>query len=83
MTSIMGDRNDPYFIAFRANGANTFHHLAAFSTTSAKDNFVAFLRSLGGVPWGDWYDLPNKHAVDEAVQRTKSLAGFSYYMKDD
>ena len=79
----MGDRNDPYFIAFRANGANTFHHLAAFSTASAKGKFVSFLISLDGVPWGDWYNLPNAHAIDEAVRRAQTLAGFSYFMTDD
>ena len=79
----MGDRNDPYFIAIRANGADTFHHLAAFSTIVAKDSFVAFLETLDGVPWGDWYNLPNKVAIDAAVQRAQALGGTSYYLSDD
>lgn len=80
---IMPDRDEKYFIAFRANGANTFHHLGAFEQEGSKENFKNFLLGIGGVPWGDWYNVPNKAAVDAAVDRVQQLGGYSYYMKDD
>ena len=52
--------------------------LYAFDSTREQKDLLFFIQNLGGIPFGDWYEVATNGALDKVTSQAKDLGGFAY-----
>lgn len=72
-----GPAFQPYTVPFFSQGFG-FRELATLPSEHAFTQLIDYIKSLGGIPNGMWYEFDRDEYMHDTVQRARDLGGIVY-----
>ncbi|KIM76918.1 hypothetical protein PILCRDRAFT_91391 [Piloderma croceum F 1598] len=67
-----------HILAFKVGNGETYRQLSDFVSVEKRTDFVNYLKALKAPKEGDWYKLPGKKEIDDAIAEALKLGGDVY-----